>query len=82
MRDIDVSLVRSEGLIRTFGKRIATDKMIQGFFMLNVIAVLGIIVYAVMKGQGPGSDDGGAADDATPSGDDAIALRARHMLRW
>ena len=94
MLGIEDALKRSDALIRTFSKRMATDKMIQMFFMLNFLAVIGIIVYAVLKDQGLGDDDA-PADDATPGSDDAVATdatttdatttaatTARHLLRW
>lgn len=92
---IEEALKRSDALLRTFGKRMATDKMIQLFFMLNVVGAVGLIVYMVLQDQGIGSsDDGGqAADDAVPGADDTVsasttddgtaaAAVARHFLRW
>lgn len=87
---IEDALKRSDALLRTFGKRMATDKMIQLFFMLNAVAVVGIVVYCVMQDQGVGAaDDGGQpADDAIPGGfDDTVASGSdgavvRRFLRW
>jgi SNARE protein len=84
---IEDALKRSDALLRTFGKRMATDKMIQLFFMLNAVGVVGLIVYMVLQDQGVGaSDDGGqAADDATPGADDAtatdVSAAVRHFMR-
>lgn len=45
-------LTRADKLIRAFGRRIATDKFIQFFFVLNFGLLVGIIVwYAVKKGK-------------------------------
>lgn len=91
---IEEALKRSDALLRTFGKRMATDKMIQLFFMLNVVGAVGLIVYMVLQDQGIGSsDDGGqAADDAVPGADDKVSASTttdddtpaatRHFLRW
>lgn len=45
-------LTRADKLIRAFGRRIATDKFIQLFFVLNFGLLVGIIVwYAIKKGK-------------------------------
>lgn len=68
--NIEDALNRSDALLRQFGKRMATDRMIQFFFMLNVLGLIGIIIYSVLQNQGLNGDDAAPADDATPSGDD------------
>mmetsp|Transcript_13472 Transcript_13472/g.16043 ORF Transcript_13472/g.16043 Transcript_13472/m.16043 type:complete len:244 (-) Transcript_13472:18-749(-) len=77
--NIDDALNRSDALIRTFSKRMATDKIIQLFFMLNVLIFIGMIVYLAMNGTSSDDDDGGAktTDDA-PTDD----TTARRLLRW
>ena len=77
---IDEALTRSDALLRTFGKRMMTDKIMQVFFALNLLAVVGVVVYMAVSKSGLTSDDG-AADDATPGSDDVVAGR-RQMLRW
>ncbi len=45
-------LTRADKLIRAFGRRIATDKFIQFFFVCNFCLLVGIVVwYAVKKGK-------------------------------
>lgn len=45
-------LTRADKLIRAFGRRIATDKFIQLFFVLNFGLLIGIVVwYAIKKGK-------------------------------
>lgn len=44
------NLQRADKLIKTFGKRIASDKMIQCFACVNVLLMVGLIVYSVVKG--------------------------------
>lgn len=44
------NLKRADRLIKTFGKRMATDKMIQCFACVNVMIMVGLIVYSVVKG--------------------------------
>lgn len=79
---IEEALKRSDALLRTFGKRMATDKMIQLFFMLNALGAVGLVVYMVLQDQGMESP--AVADDATPGADDAVvaATAVRHFLRW
>eukprot|EP00613_Pedinella_sp_CCMP2098_P005013 CAMPEP_0171606604 /NCGR_PEP_ID=MMETSP0990-20121206/7855_1 /TAXON_ID=483369 /ORGANISM="non described non described, Strain CCMP2098" /LENGTH=297 /DNA_ID=CAMNT_0012169459 /DNA_START=153 /DNA_END=1047 /DNA_ORIENTATION=- len=67
---IEEALKRSDALLRSFSKRMATDKMIQFFFMINLLGLIGIIVYSVMQDQGLNDDDEAPADDATPTTDD------------
>lgn len=53
---VDDHLNRADKLIKTFGKRMATDKLIQCFACFNIMLVVGIVVYIVVKGE---SDDDG-----------------------
>merc|ERR1719231_1704089 len=54
---IEDNLTRADKLIRTFGKRMATDKCIQVFTIINLIMVIVIVVYAVItKGVLGGGD--------------------------
>ena len=55
---VDDNLARAEALLKQFGKRMASDKFIQCFAVLNCLLLLGVIIYAVTKGGGlPGADD-------------------------
>lgn len=58
---VDDNLARAEALMKQFGTRMATDKFIQCFAVLNCLLLLGVILYAVIKG---GSLTGG--NDGTP----------------
>jgi len=56
------NLERSQKLIRHFGKRMATDKFVQLFAVINVLLLVGVVVYAVFWGGGlTGKDDGDGA---------------------
>jgi SNARE protein len=55
------NLNRADRLIKTFGKRMATDKLIQCFACTNVVLLVGVVVYVVVKG---GLDK--AKNDGTP----------------
>jgi len=46
---IEDNLSRADKLIKTFGRRMATDKFIQCFTCLNVLLLVGVIVYAVVS---------------------------------
>lgn len=55
---VDDNLARAEALLKQFGKRMASDKFIQCFAVLNCLLLLGVIIYAVTKGGGlPGSEE-------------------------
>lgn len=49
---IEDNLVRADKLIRTFGRRIATDKFIQCFACVNVILIVAVIVFSLVKKGG------------------------------
>merc|ERR1712038_2231407 len=48
--NIEGNLNRSDKLIKMFRKRIATDKVIQAFACINILLILCVIVYAVVRG--------------------------------
>lgn len=48
---IDSNLQRAEKLIVNFGRRMATDKLIQGFATLNILIMLGLILYVAISGK-------------------------------
>jgi len=48
---IDSNLQRAEKLIVNFGRRMATDKLIQGFATLNIMIMLGLILYVAISGK-------------------------------
>merc|ERR1712151_739861 len=70
---LEDNLKRADKLLTHFGKRMATDRFIQCFALVNICLLVGLIVYlTVKKGTLPGISDG-----APPSPSDARrALRA------
>lgn len=55
---IEDNLNRADKLIKTFGKRMATDRMIQCFACINVILLVGVVVYSILKdGKLTGGND-------------------------
>jgi len=52
---MDDNLARAEALLKQFGKRMASDKFIQCFAVLNCLLLLGVIIYAVLKKGGLGN---------------------------
>lgn len=54
---MDDNLARAEALMKQFGKRMASDKFIQCFAVLNCLLLCGVVLYAVLKGGG-GDDEG------------------------
>eukprot|EP00565_Helicotheca_tamesis_P002218 CAMPEP_0185733740 /NCGR_PEP_ID=MMETSP1171-20130828/20387_1 /TAXON_ID=374046 /ORGANISM="Helicotheca tamensis, Strain CCMP826" /LENGTH=253 /DNA_ID=CAMNT_0028403543 /DNA_START=87 /DNA_END=848 /DNA_ORIENTATION=- len=53
---IEDNLQRADKLIKTFGKRMATDKLIQCFSCINVLLLVGVVVYSIVKKGGLTSD--------------------------
>lgn len=43
------NLQRADKLIKTFGKRMATDKLIQCFACVNILLLVGVVLYSVLK---------------------------------
>jgi len=60
---LEDNLNRADKLIKTFGKRMATDKLIQCFACTNILLIVGVIVYAVVTKSGLSSGD---RDSGTP----------------
>lgn len=60
---IEDNLVRADKLIRTFGRRMATDRMIQCFACVNVVLLVAVIVFSIVKSGGiPGTGDSGPSN--------------------
>lgn len=57
---IDDNLARAEALLKQFGKRMASDSFIQCFALINCLLLLGVVLYAVIKGGGLTNEDGGS----------------------
>ena len=59
---VEENLNTSDKLIKRFGRRIATDRFIQCFACINILLLMGVVVYAMLKKGGDGdtgSVDGG-----------------------
>lgn len=46
---LDDNLARAEALMKQFGKRMAGDKFIQCFAVINCLLLLGVVIYAILK---------------------------------
>lgn len=57
---LEDNLVRADVLIKNFGKRMATDKVIQCFACVNILMVVGVIVYAIVDKGGLSDKDSGS----------------------
>lgn len=60
---IEDNLNRADKLIKTFGKRMATDKFIQCFACVNILLLVGVVIYSVLK---DGKLTGGEKPPASP----------------
>jgi len=61
---LEDNLNRADKLIKTFGRRMATDKVIQCFGCVNVLMIVGIIIYIIANGGGlDGEKDSGSPPD-------------------
>ena len=60
---IDDNLNRADKLIKTFGKRMATDRFIQCFALINILLLAGVVIYSAVRGKG---DDGGEEEQGVP----------------
>mmetsp|Transcript_19454 Transcript_19454/g.25113 ORF Transcript_19454/g.25113 Transcript_19454/m.25113 type:complete len:236 (+) Transcript_19454:177-884(+) len=49
-QEIDNLLHRADILIRNFGRRMATDRLIQIFAMINILLLVGVVIYAIVSG--------------------------------
>ena len=45
------NLARAEALIKQFGKRMAGDRFIQCFALLNCLLFVGVVIWAIFKGK-------------------------------
>lgn len=60
---IEDNLNRADKLIKTFGKRMATDRFIQCFACVNILLLVGVVVYSILK---KGGDEEQIAAPANP----------------
>lgn len=56
------NLQRADKLIKAFGKRMATDKLIQCFACINILLLAGVIAYVVIKDRVKSGDTGAPAN--------------------
>ena len=56
------NLQRADKLIKAFGKRMATDKLIQCFACINILLLAGVIAYVVIKDRVKSEDTGAPAN--------------------
>jgi SNARE protein len=54
---MDDNLARAEALLKQFGKRMASDKFIQCFAVINCLLLLGVVIYAVTRKGGLEGDE-------------------------
>jgi hypothetical protein len=66
---LDDNLARAEALLKQFGKRMAGDKFIQCFAVINCCLLCGVVIWAIMK-----------KGDILPSNEPANPVR-RMLLR-
>lgn len=49
---MDDNLARAEALLKQFGKRMASDKFIQCFAVVNCLLLIGVVIFAIQKKGG------------------------------
>lgn len=62
---IEDNLQRADKLIKTFGKRMATDKFIQCFAIINILLLVGVVIYSILK-KGSGAEDSRESSPTSP----------------
>jgi len=63
---IDTNLIRAGRLITNFSRRMATDRIIQGFSCINILVMLGLILYvAITKKSLSANSDSNGTNAAT-----------------
>jgi SNARE protein len=70
-RDIDAmdtNLQRAEKLVSNFVKRMATDRIIQLFAAVNIVVLLGLILYVGGSGKALGASSGGGGHSGGGTG--------------
>ena len=69
---MDDNLARAEALLKQFGKRMASDKFIQCFAVINCLLLVGVVIYAITRNK-----DGNALDPTADAPNSPV-----RMLRW
>lgn len=62
---IEDNLQRADKLIKTFGKRMATDKFIQCFACVNILMLVGVVIYSIVRKRS-GEEDQSQDSPASP----------------
>lgn len=76
---INDNLNRAELLVKQFGKRMASDKFIQCFAVINVLMLVGVILYAVFgKGTSLGTTTGEPPPNPTANNRMLLHLRGHY----
>ena len=76
---IDDNLNRADKLIKTFGKRMATDRFIQCFACVNILLLCGVVGYFVFKNSTKEEGDNGSDNvPANPVGGGRSLWGLRH----
>uniref|UniRef100_A0A7S2W424 t-SNARE coiled-coil homology domain-containing protein n=1 Tax=Rhizochromulina marina TaxID=1034831 RepID=A0A7S2W424_9STRA len=65
------ALRRADVLLRMFRKRMMSDKLFQMLAVLNLLFLVGVIVFAIYKNGGLGADK--SSNKGSPGDDDATA---------
>lgn len=68
---MDGNLKRAQVLVKGFSKRLAGDRIIQGFVALNIILLVVVVIYVVVTGKSLASNSSANPADPT-SGDDVV----------
>jgi SNARE protein len=72
------NLKRADRLIKTFGKRMATDKLIQCFACTNILLIVGVVVYVAVKGGFEKDKNDGTPE--SPTGDTGTRAEQERIL--
>lgn len=79
--EMENELDRADRLIKTFGKRMATDKLIQCFACCNLLMIVGVVIYVIVKGGLDGKKDGGVPENPL-NGTSSEARMLRGAFSW
>jgi hypothetical protein len=59
---IDSNLTRAEKLISAFARRMASDRILQFFMLVNVVLVIAVVIYAATHKKALDKNSGGGGD--------------------
>lgn len=80
--EMENELNRADRLIKTFGKRMATDRLIQCFACVNILMVVGVVIYVVIKGGLKDNDERQNPDNPVGGSTTEAARMLRGALGW